>query len=62
MLNEREVQSRMNMAIKQNVPFTNYGTSIAYMQGILDRSLEIFPEFLEFIKWKVKCNYIVISK
>ena len=50
MLNEREVQSRMNMAIKQNVPFTNYGTSIAYMQGILERSLEIFPEFLEFIK------------
>lgn len=45
MLNEREVQSRMNMAIKQNVPFTNYGTSIAYMQGILERSLEIFPEF-----------------
>ena len=53
MLNEREVQSRMNMAIKQHVPFTNYGTSIAYMQGILERSLEIFPEFLEFIKWKV---------
>lgn len=52
MLNEREVQSRMNMAIKQNVPFTNYGTSIAYMQGILERSLEIFPEFLEFIKRK----------
>ena len=50
MLNEREVQSRMNMAIKQNVPITNYGTSIAYMQGILERSLEIFPEFLEFIK------------
>lgn len=40
----------MNMAIKQNVPFTNYGTSIAYMQGILERSLEIFPEFLELIK------------
>lgn len=60
MLNEREVQSRMNMAIMQNIPFTNYGTSIAYMQGILERSLEIFPEFLEFIKWKVKCNYIVI--
>ena len=50
MLNEREVQSRMNMAIKQNVPFTNYGTSIAYMQGILERSLEIFPEFLGLIK------------
>lgn len=50
MLNEREVQSRMNMAIKQNVPFTNYGTSIVYMQGILERSLEIFPEFLELIK------------
>ena len=50
MLNEREVQSRMNIAINQNVPFTNYGTSIAYIQGILERSLEIFPEYLSIIK------------
>ena len=44
MLNEREVQSRMERAVTQNVPFTNYGTAIAYMNGILKRSLKIFPE------------------
>lgn len=49
MLNEREVQSRMERAVTQNVPFTNYGTAIAYMNGILKRSLKIFPELLEKI-------------
>lgn len=49
MLNEREVQSRMERAIKQNIPFTNYGTAIAYMNGILKRSLKIFPELSEKI-------------
>ncbi|HAP78654.1 MAG TPA: [FeFe] hydrogenase H-cluster maturation GTPase HydF [Ruminococcus sp.] len=47
MLNEREVQSRMERAVMQNVPFTNYGTAIAYMNGILKRSLKIFPELSE---------------
>lgn len=49
MLNEREVQSRMERAVTQNVPFTNYGTAIAYMNGILKRSLKIFPELSEKI-------------
>ena len=49
MLNEREVQSRMERAVMQNVPFTNYGTAIAYMNGILKRSLKIFPELSEKI-------------
>lgn len=49
MLNEREVQNRMERAVTQNVPFTNYGTAIAYMNGILKRSLKIFPELLEKI-------------
>ena len=39
MLNEREVQSRREKAKAQNVPFTNYGTVIAHINGILDRSL-----------------------
>jgi len=47
MLNSREVQNRMNRAVLQRIPFTNYGTSIAYMNGILKRSLEIFPELAE---------------
>lgn len=49
MLNSRDLQSRMNRALSQNIPFTNYGTAIAYMQGILKRSLEIFPNLAEKI-------------
>ncbi len=49
MLNSREVQSRMERAVSQKIPFTNYGISIAYMNGILKRSLEIFPELAEKI-------------
>ena len=43
MLNEREVRYRMKCAKDQNIPITNYGITIAYMQGILKRSLGIFP-------------------
>ena len=45
MLNSHEMQFRMNSAIEQGVPFTNYGTAIAYMQGILERSIAPLPEF-----------------
>ncbi|MDD6646120.1 MAG: [FeFe] hydrogenase H-cluster maturation GTPase HydF [Oscillospiraceae bacterium] len=44
MLNEKEMQYRMNHTTEQGVPFTNYGTAIAYMQGILKRSIEFIPE------------------
>lgn len=44
MLNEREMLYRQKCAEDQKIPFTNYGTAIAYMNGILKRSLEIFPE------------------
>lgn len=47
MLNEREVQYRTKCAVDQGVPITNYGTFIAYVNGILKRSLEVFPEILE---------------
>lgn len=40
MLNEREVLYRMNCAIDAGVPFTNYGTAIAYMNGILERAVK----------------------
>ena len=42
MLNEREMKYRMRCAKDQSVPMTNYGTAIAHMKGILDRSLEPF--------------------
>ncbi len=44
MITEREVQSRMEAAVKQNIPFTNYGITIAQVNGILKRSIEVFPE------------------
>lgn len=49
MLNQREVLWRMERAIAQNVPFTNYGVAIAFMTGILKRSLSVFPELLEIM-------------
>ncbi|MGI6200799.1 MAG: [FeFe] hydrogenase H-cluster maturation GTPase HydF [Christensenellales bacterium] len=46
MLNEREVKYRADCAVDQGVPITNYGIVIAYMQGILRRSLGVFPRLL----------------
>ena len=43
MLGAREMSTRMKAALSAGVPFTNYGTAIAYMNGILRRSLSIFP-------------------
>ncbi|MCM1272942.1 MAG: [FeFe] hydrogenase H-cluster maturation GTPase HydF [Clostridium sp.] len=40
MLNEKEVLYRMKCAEDAGVPFTNYGTVIAFMQGILDRAVK----------------------
>lgn len=42
MLNEREMKYRMKCAADAGVPMTNYGTAIAHMNGILDKSLEVF--------------------
>ena len=44
MLNEREMKYRLSCAGDQEVPMTNYGILIAYMNGILERSLEPFGE------------------
>lgn len=46
MLNEREMKYRMKCAKEAEVPMTNYGVAIAFMKGILERSLEVFPEVL----------------
>ena len=47
MLNGREIRYRMERAVSQNVPFTNYGTAIACMKGILERSLEPVKDSLD---------------
>lgn len=42
MLNDREMRYRMKCAEDQGIAFTNYGTAIAFMNGILKRSLAVF--------------------
>ena len=49
MLNEREMTSRRKNADIQDIPFTNYGVMIAYMNGILKRSLEVLPDTLALL-------------
>ena len=46
MLNEREMKYRLKCAGDAKVPITNYGIAIAYMNGILKRSVEPFPEIV----------------
>ncbi|MCI5679795.1 MAG: [FeFe] hydrogenase H-cluster maturation GTPase HydF [Bacteroidales bacterium] len=42
MLNEREMKYRLKCAEDQGIPMTNYGICIAYINGILERSLAPF--------------------
>lgn len=46
-LNEKEMKHRVYVCKSQNVPITNYGIFIAYTQGILERSIQVFPEYAE---------------
>ena len=39
-LNEREMRYRLSCAADQNIPMTNYGICIAYINGILERSIQ----------------------
>ena len=48
MLNDREMMYRTKCANDCGIPMTNYGTAIAYMNGILWRSLEVFPDILDY--------------
>ena len=49
MLNEREIMYRNKCAYLQNVPMTNYGIAIAYMNGILKRTVDPLPEIKEIL-------------
>lgn len=50
MLNAREMRYREKYAANQAVPMTNYGIAIAYMTGILERSLSVLPDMLALLK------------
>lgn len=49
MLNKREMLYRLSCAEDAGVPFTNYGIALSYMQGILKRSISVFPELSNLI-------------
>lgn len=49
MLNENEMQYRYQYAKENDIPITNYGIAIAYMNGIIKRSVSVFDELKEFI-------------
>lgn len=50
MLNEKEMRYRAMCAKRQGVPMTNYGIFIAYVNGILKRSLEPFEEYKNYFE------------
>ena len=50
MLNEREMKYRLSCAADQGIPMTNYGILIAYMNGILARSVRPFPEICALLE------------
>jgi len=42
MLNKKTMQSRIMLAKENSIPIVNYGVILAYLNGIYDRSLEVF--------------------
>lgn len=57
MLNQKELLYRTTHSVNSNIPFTNYGTAIAYMTGILERSIKPLPEiYSDFMKAKDNNN------
>jgi len=49
MLGNKEMEARITRCKNQGVPIVNYGVAIALINGILERSLEIFPDALNII-------------
>ena len=52
MINRREMLYRIQLAKEAGVPIVNYGVLLALVQGVLERSLEPFPEALRI--WQEK--------
>lgn len=52
MLNEAEMNHRIETAVRTGVPIVNYGVAIAHIHGILKRSLAPFPEIRKLLETK----------
>lgn len=50
MLNRREMIYRLSQVDNKQVPIVNYGLLIAYVHGILERSLEPFPQIQRILQ------------
>ena len=50
MLNEKEMQHRMKVALAAGIPIVNYGVAIAHMHGILKQSLAPFPDVYKILE------------
>ena len=50
MLPEREMKYRLACCADQGIPVTNYGILIAYLNGILKRTVEPFPDIAGLLK------------
>ena len=50
MINKRAMNYRIEQAIKAGVPIVNYGILIAYVQGILERSISPFPNLIRLLE------------
>lgn len=50
MLKDKDVLCRYQQAFEQNIPISNYGITIAYINGILKRSIEVFPGIYNLLK------------
>ncbi len=46
MLTRKEMLNRIEIVRESNVPITNYGVAISYLQGVLNRTLSPFPSGL----------------
>ena len=44
MINKRTIHNRLSIFEKENIPVTNYGVILAYLNGILDRASEVFKK------------------
>jgi len=49
-LNRKAMLSRLDKAIIQRVPITNYGIAISVVCGVIEKTLEVFPEALRAYK------------
>jgi [FeFe] hydrogenase H-cluster maturation GTPase HydF len=54
MLTRREMLNRLQKAREANVPVTNYGVAISFLQGVIKRTLEPFPSALSALERQMK--------